>query len=88
LAGREKSYQLTSEEESKIEEKLKSVHQEKDESEIKKVRKTQNLKSKLIKEEMGAKKLKNQVEFILSIINQLDKSSSRVILYRKNEIGN
>jgi len=88
LAGKEKSYQLTSAEENKIEEKLKNIHLEGNENETKKPKKIENLKSKLIKEEIRAKKLKSQVEFILSIINQLDKSFERVILYRKNEIGN
>ncbi|CFW93123.1 Putative ATP-dependent DNA helicase UvrD/PcrA [endosymbiont DhMRE of Dentiscutata heterogama] len=88
LAGSEQGYQLTEEEENKIEEKLKSIPWEKEESEIKKNRKTEKLRSKLIKEEIWTKKLRRQVEFILSIINQLDKSFSRVILYRKNEIGN
>lgn len=88
LADQAKNYQLTNEEENKILEKLKSLPSEKDESETKRNRKIQKLKSKLIKEEIRAKKLRKQVEFILSIINQLDKSLERVILYRKNEIGN
>jgi superfamily I DNA/RNA helicase len=85
LAGKEEDYRLTSEEENKIEEELKSVHYE---NEAKKTKKARSLKEKLIKEETRAKKLKAQVEFILSIISHLDKSFERVILYRKNEIGN
>ncbi|CAG8502244.1 1801_t:CDS:2 [Gigaspora margarita] len=84
LADSEKSYQLTGEEENKIAEKLTGVSSE--ENTTKKNQKIKNLKNKLIKEEIRAKKLRKQVEFILSIINRLDKNSSRVILHRKNEI--
>ncbi|MCE8164071.1 MAG: ATP-dependent helicase [Candidatus Moeniiplasma glomeromycotorum] len=88
LADQEKNYQLTDEEENNILEKLESLSSEENESETKKNRKIQKLKSKLIKEKAWTKKLRKQVEFILSIINHLDKSFERVILYRKNEIGN
>lgn len=87
LAGKEENYQLTTNEEAKIKEKLEKLHHEESNSK-KKMRKFQSLQEKLAKEEIKNKKLVKQVEFILSIINRLDKSSSRVILYRKNEIGN
>lgn len=87
VAGKEKDYQLTSEEEEKVKEKLEQIHQEEGSREKKK-KKDHNLQVRLTKKETKDKKLKKQIEFILSIINNLDKSSSRVILYRKNEIGN
>jgi len=45
------------------------------------------LEKKLAAEEISAKKLENQIRFILQKISVLDKSATRVILYRKNEIG-
>jgi superfamily I DNA/RNA helicase len=91
LGGKEKDYQLTVEEEGRIKKKLEKSHQEENNIEEKKTKKTKNLQSKLdklIEKEIREKKLEKQIEFILSVINRLDKSSSRVILYRKNEIGN
>lgn len=88
LAGEEKDYQLTPDEESEIEEKTKQIIEEESESEDKKVKKLPRLKKKLVSEAVRGKKLKSQIEFILKKISELDKSASRVILYRKNEIGN
>jgi len=79
LAGKEKNYQLTLAEESEIKEKAKQISKEENEPENKKAKKIPKLEKKLAAEE---------IEFILSVISQLDKSASRVILYRKNEIGN
>jgi superfamily I DNA/RNA helicase len=87
VAGKEKDYQLTTIEEEKIEEQLEKIYQEKNNN-GKKKNKFRNLQDRLIEKEVKKKRLKRQIEFILSIINNLDKTSSRVILYRKNEIGN
>ncbi|CAH1756642.1 19178_t:CDS:2 [Entrophospora sp. SA101] len=82
------NYQLIPTEESAIKEKARQISEEENESEEEKAKKIPKLEKKLVVEEIKAKKLKSQIEFILAIISQLDKSASRVILYRKNEIGN
>lgn len=91
LAGEENNYQLTSHEEDLIKKKVELVFSEENWSKLsldKKEKKLQSLQKKLNLEEIKTKKLKNQVNFILSKISKLDKSASRAILYRKNEIGN
>jgi hypothetical protein len=88
LAGAEKDYQLTPHEEKEIKEKVNQVSEEENQPEEKGAKKLLKLEKNLVAEEVKAKKLKSQIEFILDQISQLDKSASRVILYRKNEIGN
>jgi hypothetical protein len=87
VAGREKDYQLTTTEQEKFKEKMEKILQEENYA-GEKASKSRNLQNKLTEKEIRDKKLKKQIEFILSVINKLDKSFSRVILYRKNEIGN
>jgi len=87
LANAENNYQLSPNEEAKIKEKAQQIIEEENQSEQQKARKLPKLEKKLTAEEISAKKLENQIRFILQKISNLDKSATRVILYRKNEIG-
>ena len=71
----------------KIKEKAQQIIEEENQSEQQKARKLSKLEKKLTAEEISSKKLENQIRFILQKISNLDKSATRVILYRKNEIG-
>ncbi|CAG8692907.1 2984_t:CDS:1, partial [Ambispora gerdemannii] len=86
LAGLEKGYHLTPSEESKIKERANQISEEEKEPEDKKIKKIPKLEKKLVAEKIKAKKLESQIKFILDKISKLEKSASRVILYRKNEI--
>ena len=92
LARKEKDYHLlTANEEKEMQRKFQTIFAEKNYSELPATvqeKKVQKLWDKLTNEKLKAKKLQTQVEFILNQISRLDKLSSRVILYRKNEIGN
>ena len=87
LANVENNYQLSPDEEVKIKEKAQQIIEEENQSEQQKARKLSKLEKKLTAEEISSKKLENQIRFILQKISDLDKSATRVILYRKNEIG-
>lgn len=87
LASEEKKYRLTSTEENEVEAKTKQIINE-EEGTNNREKKFPRLRKKLVAEKIKAKKLKGQIEFILKKISELDKLASRVILYRKNEIGN
>jgi len=92
LTGEEKNYQLlTQEEEREIEEKSQIIFTENNYGELSietQEKKKKKIWDKLTREKTQSKKLQSQIKFILNQISKLDKLSSRVILYRKNEIGN
>jgi superfamily I DNA/RNA helicase len=91
IAGEKKDYKLTSEDKKVIGEKAQQIVDEAGNLEMlsaKKERKFQRLQKKLTDEQIKNRKLEEQMNFILSVINKLDRSFSRVILFRKNETGN
>lgn len=74
IVGQESDYKLNSHEIESIEQELKIDPTQK--------------RSNLVQSKIRQKKLHRHLDAILPLINQLDKASSKAILYRQNWIGN
>jgi len=84
VAGQTEHYQTTPQVEEEISQRAKLIYVEEEGEDQITEKQLEKLKKKLISQAKKEEKIKKQLEFILAAINQLDKNSSKVILYRKN----